>query len=65
MRDEGLLTITSTLSAEICLTENTIKYLEAICQKLNNREKLGSLIFDKIYTAKRCEFSRSNGQYMV
>ena len=50
---------------EICLTENTIKYLEAICQNLNNREKLGSLIFDKIYTAKRCEFSRSNGQYMV
>ena len=25
-------------------------------------EKIGSLIFDEIYAAKRCEFSRSNGQ---
>ena len=44
------------------LSDNTTKYLEARCQKLHNREKIGSLIFDEIYTAKRCEFSRSNGQ---
>ena len=47
---------------ETGLSENTIKYLEARCQKLHNRKKIGSLIFDEISTAKRCEFSRSNGQ---
>ena len=54
--------IRSVLPVETDLSENTIKYLEARCQKLHNREKIGSLIFDEIYAAKRCEFSRSNGQ---
>ena len=54
--------IRSVLPVETDLSENTIKYLEATCQKLHNREKTGCLIFDEIYTAKRCEFSRSNGQ---
>ena len=44
------------------LSDNTIKYFEARCQKLHNREKIGSLIFDEIYTAKSCEFSRCNSQ---
>ena len=30
--------------------------------KLNEREKIGSLILDEIYIAKRCEYSRSTGQ---
>ena len=47
---------------EAGLSENTITYLEARCQKPHNREKIGSPIFDEIYTVKRCEFSRSNGQ---
>ena len=54
--------IRSVLPVETDLSENTIKYLEARCQKLHNREKIGCLTFDEIYTAKRCEFSRSNGQ---
>ena len=54
--------LTSAVSVETSLSDNTIKYLEAICQKLHTQEKIGSLTFDEIYTAKRCEFSRSNGQ---
>ena len=71
IRGEGLLTIpsiryikklTSAISVETGLTEQTIKYLEARFLRLADREKIGSLIFDEIYVAKRCEFSRSNGQ---
>ena len=54
--------LTSALPLETGLSENTIKYLKVGCQKIQNREKAGTLIFDEIYTAKSCEFSRSNGQ---
>ena len=47
---------------ETGLSVNNIKYLEARCQKLHNREKICSLIFDEIYSSKHCEFFRSNGQ---
>ena len=62
IRDEGLWTIPSTrcikklisaLSVKTALSDNTTKYLEARCQKLHFREKIGSLIFDEIYTASQ------------
>ena len=53
--------MTSAISVETGLTEQTIK-LEARFLRFDDREKIGSLIFDEIYVAKRCEFSRSNGQ---
>ena len=71
IRDEGLLTIpsiryikklTSAISVETGLTEQTIKYLKARFLRLDDREKIVSLIFDEIYVAKRCDFSSSNGQ---
>ena len=71
IRDSGLLTIpalryikklTSAISVETGLTEQTIKYLEARFRKLTEREKIGCLMFDEIYTDKRCEIARSNGQ---
>ena len=71
IRDEGLLTIPSTryikklssaLSVETGLSEDIVNYLETRCQKLHNREKIGSFIFQEIYTAKGFELSRSNGQ---
>ena len=55
IRDEDLLTVpstryikelTSALSVETELTENSIKYLKTRCQRLNNGKKIGSLIFD-------------------
>ena len=52
----------SAISVETGLTDQSIKYLETRIAKLNDREKIGSLIFDEIYVAKRCEFSRSTGQ---
>ena len=64
IREEGPLTIpftryfkelTSAFSVKTGLFDNTIKYLEARCQKIPNLEKLGSLI--EIYAAKRCELS--------
>ena len=39
-----------------------MKYLEARASRLKDREKLGSLIMDEVYVAKRCEFTRSNGR---
>ena len=39
-----------------------MRYLEARIAKLKNRERIGSLIFDEVYVAKSCEFSRSTGQ---
>ena len=71
IRNEGLITIpsiryikklTSALTVDTGLTDQTIKYLEARIAKLNEREKIGSLIFDEVCVAKRCEFSRSTGQ---
>ena len=71
IRNEGMLTIPSfryikklisAITVETGLTDQSIKYLEARIAKLNDREKIGSLIFDEIYVAKRCEFSRSTGQ---
>ena len=71
IRNEGMLIIPSfryikklisAISVETGLTDQTIKYLGARIAKLNDREKIGSLIFDEIYVAKRCEFSRSTGQ---
>ena len=47
---------------ETGLSEDIINYLETRCQKLHNREKIGSFIFQEIYTAKGFEFSRSSGQ---
>ena len=52
----------SAISVETGLTDQTVKYLEARIAKLNDREKIGTLIFDEIYVAMRCEFSRSTGQ---
>ena len=71
IRNEGMLSIPSfryikklisAISVETGLTDQTIKHLEERIAKLNDREKIGSLIFDEIYVAKRCEFSRSTGQ---
>ena len=55
----------SALSVETDLSENTIKSLEARCQRLHNREKIGGLIFDEIYTAKRFNFLQLMVKYMV
>ena len=47
---------------ETGLAEQTIKYLEDRFLRLDDHEKIASLIFDEIYVVKRCEFSSSNGQ---
>ena len=39
-----------------------MKYLDARVAKLNEREKIGSLLIDEVYVAKRCEFTRNNGR---
>ena len=41
------------------LSSQTLQYLGARAAKLNEREKVGSLIIDE---AKRCEFIRSDGR---
>ena len=43
-------------------SESTNKYLEARCQKLYNREKIGSLFLTKFILLNVAEFSRSNDQ---
>ena len=69
--DEGVLTLpsvryikklNSALFVDTGLTQQTIKYLEARVAKLNELEKIGSLIMDEVYVAKRCEFTRSDGR---
>ena len=71
IRDEGVLTLpsvryikklNSALFVDTGLTQQTIKYLEARVAKLNELEKIGSLIMDEVYVAKRCEFTRSDGR---
>ena len=71
IRNEGLLTIpslryikklTSAITVETGLTDQPMRYLKARIAKLKNRERIRSLIFDEVYVAKRCEFSRSTGQ---
>ena len=71
IREEGHLTIpslryikklTSAVSVDTGLTTTGKKYLEARFAKLQEREKIGSLIIDEVYVAKRCEFTRSNGR---
>ena len=44
------------------LSEETVKYLKARVAKLNERERIGSLIMDEVYVAKGCEFTRSDGR---
>ena len=39
-----------------------MKYLDARVAKLNEREKIGYLLIDEVYVAKRCEFTRNNGR---
>ena len=69
--EEGVLTIpspryvkklTSAISMDTGLSGETLKYLEARIAKLNDREKVGSLIMDEVYVAKRCEFTRCDGR---
>ena len=71
IRDEGVLTLpsvryikklNSALFVDTGLTQQTIKYLEDRVAKLNELEKIGSLIMDEVYVAKRCEFTRSDGR---
>ena len=50
----------SAISVETGLTDQTIKYLEARIANRNDRERIGSLIFDEIYVAKRCELTSKN-----
>lgn len=54
--------LTSALSTDTGLSEQTLKYIEAITEKLNEREKIGSLLIDEVYVAKRCKFTRSIGR---
>ena len=62
IQEEGLLTIpsqryihklTSALSVDTGLTDSTWKYLDARVTKLNERAKIGSLLIDEVYAAKR------------
>ena len=71
IRNEGFLTIpslryikklTSAITVETGLIDQTMWYLEARITKLKNRKRIGSRIFDEVCVAKRCEFSRSTGQ---
>ena len=54
--------LTSAITVETGLTDQTMRYLVARIAKLKNRERIGSLMFYEVYVAKRCEFSRSTGQ---
>lgn len=71
IRDENVLTLpsqryihhlTSAISVETGLINETLRYLEARVRKLNKREKIGALLIDEVYFSKRCEFTRNNGQ---
>ena len=71
IREEGVLTLpspryikklTSALSMDTGLSEQTLKYLAARVAKLNEHEKIGSLIMDEVYVAQQCEFTRSDGR---
>ena len=71
IRDENVLTLpsqryihqlTSAISVDTGLTDETLRYLEARVKKLNEREKIGALLIDEVYVAKRCEFTRNNGR---
>ena len=71
IRDEGVLTLpsvryikklTSALNVDTGLTEQTVKYLKARLEKLTAAERIGSLLMDEVYVAKRCEYSRANGR---
>ena len=71
IHDEGILTIpsvryikklTSAISVDTGLTPQSMKYLEARASRLKDREKIGTLIMDEVYVAKRCESTRSSRQ---
>ena len=40
-----------------------MRYLEAGLTKLDEREKVVSIVMDEIYTFKRAEYSRSTGKF--
>ena len=44
------------------LTDQTLKYRKSPVEKLNDREKVGTMLMDEIWAAKLSEFSRSYGR---
>ena len=55
--------LTSAISVDTGLTESTIRYLNAHISKLEEREKVVSIVMDEIYTSKRAEYSRTSGKF--
>ena len=48
--------MSSALSVETGLSNGTIAYLKAKISKLNERERIVSVILDEVYTSKQIEF---------
>ncbi|XP_059082032.1 uncharacterized protein LOC131879677 [Tigriopus californicus] len=49
------------LSVETGISPSTVEYLKSRLSSLNEREKILSVIFDEVYSSRRCEYS--NGHF--
>ena len=54
--------LTSATCVDTGLTEQTLRYLKARIANLDERERIGAMIMDEVYAAKRSEFVRSYGR---
>ena len=55
--------LTSAISVDSGLNESTIRYLNARISKLEEREKVDSIVMDEIYTSKRTEYFGPSGKF--